>query len=67
MFVFFSNSAEFLSLRTSPPTTWYAPGFKDFFVVVGPPKQDIFLATFYGLNFSHHFYTYYKLQSFHLY
>ena len=29
------------------------------------PKEDIFLTTFYGLYFSHHFfYTYYKLQSF---
>ena len=29
----------------------------------GHPKEDIFLTTFYGLNFSHH-HTYYKLQSF---
>ena len=34
-----------------------------YFFNVGPPKQDIFLTTFYGIYFSHH-YTYFKLQSF---
>ena len=33
------------------------------FLKVGPFKEDIFLTTFYGLYFIHH-YTYYKLQSF---
>ena len=30
---------------------------------IGAPKEDIFLTTFYGLDFSHH-YTNYKLKSF---
>ena len=33
---------------------------------VGPPKEDIFLTSFYGLYFSHN-YTYYKLQSLHIF
>ena len=43
----------------------YTINVKNVFVFfkVGPPKEDIFLTTFYGLYFSHH-YTYDKLQSF---